>query len=90
MIARKTLLIVALVVGGTSAALAQSAYTTGTAGDMAKEGYPTSYGSDAYAYGPGFRSQASTGVRDDDARGEPYTDNTEQQPSDNTEQQSPR
>lgn len=91
MIARKALLIAALVVGGTSAALAQSDFTTGTAGDMARSGYPTSYGSSAYSYAPGLDSNASTSdptsIPDDRAGAVPSTDNPEQQPSGNPEQQ---
>ena len=53
MIAKKILITAAILIGATSMALAQSEYTTGTASDMARAGYPTAYGSSgygAYAY----------------------------------------
>jgi hypothetical protein len=37
-----------------AAALAQSAYTTGTAASRAAAGYPSPYGSGPYAYAPGY------------------------------------
>jgi hypothetical protein len=44
-----------------SPALAQSAYTTGTATDRARAGYASPYGSGFYAYAPGVVSRRSSG-----------------------------
>ena len=46
----------ALVLGATSAALAQSAYTTGTIASSERAGYPSAggYGSGLYNYAPGY------------------------------------
>jgi hypothetical protein len=60
----KTAIALALVLGtalgGASAALAQSAYTTGTIASNERAGYPSPepYGSGLYAYAPGYRSAA--------------------------------
>jgi hypothetical protein len=53
----KTIVVaVALVLGATSAALAQSAYTSGTIASSERAGYPSvgGYGSGLYAYAPGY------------------------------------
>jgi hypothetical protein len=42
-------------------ALAQSAWTTGTAADRARAGYASPYGSGFYAYAPGVGSRDSSG-----------------------------
>jgi hypothetical protein len=59
----KIILAIALLVGVSSAALAQSAYTTGTIASSEAAGYPSignpstgSYGSGLYAYAPGYYS----------------------------------
>ena len=54
--ARKLTLVIALLLGAAPAALAQSAYTTGTLSNSAAAGYPSTYGtgSGLYAYAPGF------------------------------------
>jgi hypothetical protein len=44
-----------------SPALAQSAWTTGTAENRAKAGYETPYGNGFYAYAPGVVSRPSSG-----------------------------
>lgn len=48
--AKKIVLAATLVLGATSAAMAQSAWTTGTAADRARAGYPTPYAGGLYAY----------------------------------------
>ena len=51
----RIILTVALVLGATSAALAQSAYTTGTAANRADAGYSSPYGgAGLYAYVPDY------------------------------------
>lgn len=53
----KTIVVaMALVLGATSAALAQSAYTSGTIASSERAGYPSvgGYGSGLYAYAPGY------------------------------------
>jgi hypothetical protein len=64
MTAKKIIVATALVLGATlgasfgvsSAALAQSAYTTGTIASSDRAGYPSAggYGSGLYAYAPGY------------------------------------
>jgi hypothetical protein len=61
---KKIILAIAVVLGGTSAALAQSDYTSGTISSSEAAGYPTignpatgSFGSDLYAYAPAFGSR---------------------------------
>lgn len=56
MTAKKILATIAFVLVTTSAALAQSAYTTGTVASSEAAGYPSSYssGSGLYAYAPGY------------------------------------
>jgi hypothetical protein len=53
---RKLTLAMALLFGAAPAALAQSAYTTGTISNSVAAGYPSPYGtgSGLYAYAPGF------------------------------------
>jgi hypothetical protein len=55
MTTKKMIVTVALLLGTTAAAMAQSAYTTGTAASNAAAGYPSPYGgySGLYAYAPG-------------------------------------
>jgi hypothetical protein len=56
MTVKKIIVAMALVVGATSAALAQSAYTSGTIASSERAGYPSvgGYGSGLYAYAPGY------------------------------------
>jgi hypothetical protein len=56
MTAKKILATIAFVLVTTSAALAQSAYTSGTIASSEAAGYPASdgYGSGLYAYAPGY------------------------------------
>jgi hypothetical protein len=53
--------VVALLSGAAPAALAQSAYTTGTITNSVAAGYPSPYGtgSEFYDYAPGFRARSS-------------------------------
>jgi hypothetical protein len=54
---RTIILTMALVLSATSAALAQSAYTTGTAASRAEAGYSSPYGgAGIYAYAPNYDS----------------------------------
>jgi hypothetical protein len=60
---KKIILAITLVLGATSAALAQSDYTSGTISSSEAAGYPTignpstgSFGSGLYAYAPGYGS----------------------------------
>jgi uncharacterized membrane protein len=54
---RTIILTIALVLSATSAALAQSAYTTGTAENRAEAGYSSPYsGAGIYAYAPNYDS----------------------------------
>jgi len=60
---KKIILAITLVLGATSAALAQSDYTSGTISSSEAAGYPTignpstgSFGSGLYAYAPGHGS----------------------------------
>jgi hypothetical protein len=57
----RTLLVLALFLGAAPAALAQSAYTTGTITDSIAAGYPSPYGppSDFYNDAPGFRARSA-------------------------------
>lgn len=57
--AKKIITTAALLLSATSAALAQSAWTTGTAADSARAGYATPYGHGFYAYAPGPVSRRS-------------------------------
>ena len=50
------ILTMALVLSATSAALAQSAYTTGAADNRADAGYSSPYGGGIYAYAPNYDS----------------------------------
>jgi hypothetical protein len=54
--ARKLTLVIALLLSAAPAALAQSAYTTGTLSNSVAAGYPSPYGtgSGLYAYAPGL------------------------------------
>jgi hypothetical protein len=61
---KKIILAIAIVLGAPSAALAQSAYTSGTIASSERAGYPSignpssgSYGSGFYAYAPGYYSR---------------------------------
>jgi hypothetical protein len=68
---KKIIVATALVVGATlgvsSAALAQSAYTTGTIASSDRAGYPSpaGYGSGLYAYAPGYAYGHATTERQD-------------------------
>jgi hypothetical protein len=56
MTAKKIIIATAILLGGlgaSSAALAQSAWTTGTADSRAAAGYASPYGGGLYAYAPG-------------------------------------
>jgi opacity protein-like surface antigen len=59
---KKIIAATAILLGASSAALAQSAWTTGTAADTAAAGYNTPYGGGLYAYDPGFASRHSSGL----------------------------
>lgn len=56
MIAKRLIVATAILLGASSAALAQSAWTTGTAVDRAAAGYALPYGAGLYAYDPDFLS----------------------------------
>jgi hypothetical protein len=67
---KKITLAIALVLGASSAALAQSAYTSGTIASSERAGYPSigdpstgGYGSGLYAYAPGYYSEHVVGRR---------------------------
>ncbi len=63
----KTIVVaIALVLGATSAALAQSAYTSGTIASSERAGYPSvgGYGSGLYAYAPGYGYGHAAGDRE--------------------------
>jgi hypothetical protein len=65
MTAKKIIVATAILLGGlgaSSAALAQSAWTTGTAENRAEAGYASPYGGGLYAYAPGFVSRHSSGL----------------------------
>jgi hypothetical protein len=66
MTAKKIIVASAILLGGlgaSSAALAQSAWTTGTAADRAAAGYASPYGgSGLYAYAPGLVSHHASGL----------------------------
>jgi hypothetical protein len=62
MTAKKIIVAAALLLSATSAALAQSAWTTGSAADRERAGYASPYGSSLYAYAPGFASRHSSGL----------------------------
>jgi hypothetical protein len=58
--AKKIIVATTLLVGATSAALAQSAWTDGS--DRARAGFASSYGSGLYAYAPGSVSGHANGL----------------------------
>lgn len=60
--AKKIVITAGLLLSATSAALAQSAWTTGTAADRARAGYASPYGSGLYAYAPGIVSRHTSGL----------------------------
>ena len=60
--AKKIIMTTALLLSATSAALAQSAWTTGTAADRARAGYTTPYEGGLYAYAPGYVSRPANGL----------------------------
>lgn len=62
MIVKKIIVATALLLGATSAALAQSAWTTGSAADRARAGYTTPYGGGLYDYAPGSISGNANGL----------------------------
>ena len=59
---KKIIVTTALLLSATSAALAQSAWTTGTAADSERAGYASPDGSSLYAYVPAFGSRRSSGL----------------------------
>lgn len=63
MTARKIVVAIALLLSATTATLAQSAYTTGSAAGNAAAGYPSpsGYGSGLYAYAPGYYGHIAIG-----------------------------
>lgn len=61
MTAKKIIVAAALLFGATSAALAQSAWTDGSAADSARAGFASSYGGGLYAYAPGSVSGQANG-----------------------------
>ena len=63
MITRKIIITAALLLSATSAALAQSAWTTGTASDRERAGYPAPFGGSLYSYAPDFAPGESSGLR---------------------------
>jgi hypothetical protein len=63
MIAKKIIITAALLLGATSAALAQSAWTTGTASDRERAGFPSPFGGSLYSYAPDFAPGDSSGLR---------------------------
>lgn len=64
MTTRKIIITGALLLSATSAAMAQSAWTTGAASDRARAGYETPYGGGLYAYAPGpaYRDTSGRGA----------------------------
>jgi hypothetical protein len=62
MTAKKIIIATALLLSATSAALAQSTWTTGTAADTARAGYGSPNGSSLYAYAPDFVSRHASGL----------------------------
>ncbi len=60
--AKKIIITAALLLSATSAAMAQSAWTTGTASDRERAGYPAPYGNSLYASVPDFASGHSNGL----------------------------
>jgi hypothetical protein len=69
---KKIILAITLVLGATSAALAQSDYTSGTISSSEAAGYPTignpstgSFGSGLYAYAPGYGSSHAVSTQRD-------------------------
>jgi hypothetical protein len=59
---KKIIITAALLLSATSAAMAQSAWTTGTASDRARAGYPVPYASSLYAFVPDFAPGHSNGL----------------------------
>jgi hypothetical protein len=57
---KKIIVALAFLVAATPAALAQSAYTSGSAAGNAAAGYPSPYGSGYYAYVPHYDAQHAT------------------------------
>jgi hypothetical protein len=60
--AKKIIITAALLLSATSAAFAQSAWTTGTASDRARAGYPAPYASSLYASVPDFAPGDANGL----------------------------
>ena len=60
--AKKVIITATLLLSATSAALAQSSWTTGTASDMARAGFTSPYGSGVYAYAPVSRHSSGLGA----------------------------
>ena len=58
---KKIIITGALLLSATSAAMAQSAWTTGTASDRARAGYETPHAGGLYAYAPGVLSRDTSG-----------------------------
>jgi hypothetical protein len=63
MIAKKIIITAALLLSATSAALAQSAWTTGTASDRERAGFPSPFGGSLYSYAPDYVPGDSSGLR---------------------------
>ncbi|HZC56271.1 MAG TPA: hypothetical protein VE396_09540 [Xanthobacteraceae bacterium] len=70
MTTKKIVVAVALVLGATSAALAQSAYTSGTIASSERAGYPSpeGYGAGLYAYAPGYAHGRVANLRQREVR----------------------
>jgi len=68
---KKIIVAMALVLGAPSAALAQSAYTSGTIASSERAGYPSvgGYGSGLYAYAPGYGHAAKVREETHERRG---------------------
>lgn len=60
--AKKIIIAGALLLSASSAALAQSAWTTGTASDRARAGFVAPYGSGLYAYAGGSVARQANGL----------------------------
>lgn len=62
MTAKKIIMTAALLLSATSTALAQSAWTTGSASDRERAGYPSPFGSSLYAYAPNVAPRDASGL----------------------------
>jgi hypothetical protein len=59
---KKIIIATAILLSASSAALAQSAWTTGTASDRERAGYPSPGGSSIYAYAPDYAARNASGL----------------------------